>query len=80
MQMCNGVDENAIVVCAQTMFASIDESFVDDAFYYVFVLNYMVDKMNWTNRCICCQFNEIYFVGCIVFCCWIRAEYLTKFI
>lgn len=31
MQLCSGVDENAISGCAQLVFAPIDESFADDA-------------------------------------------------
>ncbi|RZB96560.1 Homeobox-leucine zipper protein HOX32 isoform C [Glycine soja] len=31
MQLCSGIDENAIGACAQLVFAPIDESFADDA-------------------------------------------------
>jgi len=31
LQLCSGVDENAIGACAQLVFAPIDESFADDA-------------------------------------------------
>ncbi|KAK4254734.1 hypothetical protein QN277_010073 [Acacia crassicarpa] len=31
LQLCNGIDENAIGSCAQLVFAPIDESFADDA-------------------------------------------------
>ncbi|KAG7026426.1 Homeobox-leucine zipper protein ATHB-14, partial [Cucurbita argyrosperma subsp. argyrosperma] len=31
LQLCNGVDENAVGACAQLVFAPIDESFADDA-------------------------------------------------
>ncbi|OVA00325.1 Homeobox domain [Macleaya cordata] len=31
LQLCSGVDENAVGACAQLVFAPIDESFVDDA-------------------------------------------------
>ena len=31
LQLCSGVDENAVGACAQLVFAPIDESFADDA-------------------------------------------------
>uniref|UniRef100_A0A2P2K839 Class III HD-Zip protein 4 n=1 Tax=Rhizophora mucronata TaxID=61149 RepID=A0A2P2K839_RHIMU len=31
LQLCSGIDENAVGVCAQLVFAPIDESFADDA-------------------------------------------------
>ncbi|XP_041025676.1 homeobox-leucine zipper protein ATHB-14-like [Juglans microcarpa x Juglans regia] len=31
LQLCSGVDENAVGACAQLVFAAIDESFADDA-------------------------------------------------
>ncbi|PKU69363.1 homeobox-leucine zipper protein HOX32 [Dendrobium catenatum] len=32
LQLCSGIDENAVGACAQLVFAPIDESFADDAF------------------------------------------------
>lgn len=31
VQLCSGVDENAVGACSQLVFAPIDESFADDA-------------------------------------------------
>lgn len=70
MQLCSGIDENAVGACAQLVFAPIDESFADDAFllpsgFRVIPLDAKtVSNFAYISLISLCQSIELYLLVC----------------